>query len=143
MIVRQVEPKDAVQWLKMRGDLWPEDHETEVRAYFAGLWSRQIVFVAEAGQGELTGFVEVSIRHYAEGCDSDHVGYIEGWYVLEPYRRQNVGRALVEAAEDWARAQGCTEMASDCLIDNDVSLAAHLALDYEEVERVICFRKSL
>jgi aminoglycoside 6'-N-acetyltransferase I len=34
-------------------------------------------------------------------------------------------------------------MASDCEIDNTVSFRAHIALGYEEVERIICFRKAL
>jgi aminoglycoside 6'-N-acetyltransferase I len=34
-------------------------------------------------------------------------------------------------------------MASDCEIDNAVSFRAHTALGYEEVERIICFRKAL
>jgi hypothetical protein len=34
-------------------------------------------------------------------------------------------------------------MASDTELHNDVSLKAHTALGYEEVERQICFRKRL
>ena len=35
------------------------------------------------------------------------------------------------------------EMASDAWLVNDGSIAAHLALGYEEVERVVNFRKAL
>ena len=34
-------------------------------------------------------------------------------------------------------------MASDCLLDNEVSRAAHVALGYAEVERLIHFAKRL
>jgi hypothetical protein len=34
-------------------------------------------------------------------------------------------------------------MASDAELHNDVSLVSHLALGFEEVERQVCFRKSL
>ena len=54
-----------------------------------------------------------------------------------------MGAALVEAAEQWAREQGCTEMASDGELDNRAGEAFHKALGYEEVERIVCFRKSL
>lgn len=54
-----------------------------------------------------------------------------------------VGGALLAAAEAWARGKGCAEMSSDCLLANDVSLAAHRALGYEETERLIHFRKVL
>ena len=94
-------------------------------------------------EGKLLGFAELSIRPYAEGCLSDRVPFLEGWYVVPEARRRGIGRALVAAAEDWARAQGCTEFASNALVDNELSAAAHHALGFEEVEIVRCFRKSL
>ena len=35
------------------------------------------------------------------------------------------------------------EIASDAVLENADGIAAHLALGYEEVERVVCFRRSL
>ncbi|MGH8854579.1 MAG: GNAT family N-acetyltransferase, partial [Telluria sp.] len=54
-----------------------------------------------------------------------------------------IAALLVLAAEQWAREQGCTEMASDAMIDNTASHAMHLALGFEETERVVYFRKPL
>ena len=54
-----------------------------------------------------------------------------------------IGRALVQAAEAWAIAQGCTEMGSDTWLDNEASYRAHLALGYQEAERLIHFNKRL
>jgi aminoglycoside 6'-N-acetyltransferase I len=58
-------------------------------------------------------------------------------------RRRGVGRALLNAAEAWARDRGHTEMASDALIENAVSHAAHARAGYVEVERAVRFRKDL
>lgn len=88
-------------------------------------------------------FLEASIRPYADGCDTRNVGYIEGWYVDADMRRQGLGAELVSAAEAWAIEQGCREMASDCLLDNEISFRAHLALGYQETERLIHFKKRL
>ncbi|MDQ6767610.1 MAG: GNAT family N-acetyltransferase [Candidatus Eremiobacteraeota bacterium] len=99
------------------------------------------VFVAHV-EGQAQGFLEVGLRDYADGCDSSPVGYIEGWYVEPAIRRSGVGRQLVEAAESWARSKGCSEMASDALIENVDSQLAHARLGYAEVERQVCFRKS-
>lgn len=38
---------------------------------------------------------------------------------------------------------GHSEIASDSDLDNADGIAAHRALGYEEVERVVCFRRSL
>ena len=53
------------------------------------------------------------------------------------------GRALVAAAEEWAREQGCTEFASDPLLENESSAAAHRALGFQETVQIRCFRKQL
>ena len=95
----------------------------------------------DCGKTRLGGFLEARVRNYAEGCSGSRIGYIEGWYVEPALRRQGLGGQLVQAAEHWARELGLSEMASDCEIDNAVSFRAHTALGYEEVERIICFRK--
>lgn len=38
---------------------------------------------------------------------------------------------------------GYREIASDAELENTASRSAHRALGYEEIERVVCFRKSL
>jgi aminoglycoside 6'-N-acetyltransferase I len=58
-------------------------------------------------------------------------------------RREGIGRALVAAAEAWARGQGFLEFASDALAENAVSAAAHRALAFEEVALIRCFRKDI
>jgi aminoglycoside 6'-N-acetyltransferase I len=91
----------------------------------------------------LCGFVEVSLRSRADGCDSTPVGSIEGWYVDGDMRRRGVGRAVVEAAEAWARSKGCRQMASDAELWNEVSHEAHGALGYEETACLVLFKKDL
>jgi len=68
---------------------------------------------------------------------------VEGWYVTEAYRRSGIGAQLLARAEEWARAQGCSEMASDTWIDNDISQRVHEALGFEIVDRCVNYRKPL
>ena len=103
----------------------------------------QVVFVAARDGGGLGGFAEVAILPHALGCQTHPVGYLEGWWVDPDLRRTGLGRQLVAAAENWARAKGCREVASDTDVGNDVSLTAHLALGYKQVGRVIPFNKRL
>ena len=131
----------------MRTSLWPdtsfEDHLRElenVRA--AGLPAQTFVAVCE--EGALVGFLDVGLRSHADGCNPARpVGFVEGWFVREAFRNQGIGRALMHAAEDWARAQGSVEMASDTWIDHEESQRAHAALGFEVVDRCVHFRKQL
>lgn len=145
MLIRRADPRDLDQWLHMRMLLWPdssrEAHLAEMEELAADALSA--VFLAETPDGRLAGFLEAAQRKYADGCDTSPVGYIEGWYVEPEFRRTGVGKSLVGAAENWAKELGLLEMASDCLIDNLPSLYAHLSSGYEEVERLIHFKKWL
>jgi len=147
MEVRRATTDDSAAWLKMRQALWPEgasDHPFEIASYFAGRLRMPLeVLLAFDDTGLPVGFVELSIRPYAEGCDTDSVAYLEGWYVAPEARLQGVGRSLIQAAERWAREEGCSEFASDALLDNEISAAAHRALGFTEVVQVRCFKKSL
>jgi aminoglycoside 6'-N-acetyltransferase I len=50
---------------------------------------------------------------------------------------------LIEAAEAWARREGCREMASDTQIENEVSQRAHAALGFSVIDRCVHYRKTL
>lgn len=129
----------------MRYALWPDESGIEAGAddVYAGRGQRMAVFIHDRGDGRLGGFIEIGERTYAEGCDTSPVAFIEGWYVDADLRRSGVAAKLVEAGEVWARSQGYKEIGSDLLIDNEVSLKAHLALGYREVERLIAMAKKL
>jgi aminoglycoside 6'-N-acetyltransferase I len=146
-IIRRVTADDAAAWLRMREALWPDEsgsHAREVEDFLAGRLKMPLaVLLAVNDSGTPLGFVELSIRAYAEDCVTDRVAYLEGWYVVPDARRRGIGAALVKAAEDWGRAQGCTEFGSDALLDNDVSAAAHRALGFDETVQIRCFKKNL
>jgi aminoglycoside 6'-N-acetyltransferase I len=135
----------------LRAALWPEssteEHARELRLILAGRFPRVmplVILVAEASHGTVVGFLEAGLRSCADGCDETHpVGYMEGWYVRENCRQQGIGAELLKEAENWARSQGCIEMASDAAIDNAVSQRAHESLGFEVVERSVLYRKTL
>jgi aminoglycoside 6'-N-acetyltransferase I len=131
--------------------LWPGGSEQEHLAELVASQSSPgqpqfpvVTLVSEDERGALTGFLEVGLRSHADGCDTQRpVGFVEGWFVREEHRSKGIGKRLLLAAEEWARAQGCHEMASDALIDNTGSERAHTALGFEIVDRCIHFRKAL
>jgi aminoglycoside 6'-N-acetyltransferase I len=145
--IRDVAPADAGRWEQLRAELWPEDapgeHRRAIERYFQGHRHepRHVLIAVDAG--EVVGFAELSIRNIVDSCVTDRVGYLEGLYVVPAARRRGVARTLILASERWASGEGCTEFASDALIDNDASVAVHRALGFEETSRVRNFRKTI
>jgi aminoglycoside 6'-N-acetyltransferase I len=144
--VRPISEDDLSEWFRLRRKLWDatsdDDHKAEMLEILDHPES-QLVLVADAEPGKLSGFLEASIRPFVEDCESDNVGYLEGWFVDTEFRRRGIGRALVQSAEMWARERGCTEMASDAELGNDPSIASHIRLGYQETSRLVHLRKSL
>jgi aminoglycoside 6'-N-acetyltransferase I len=148
--IRAAERADCAELARLRALLWTEasaeEHGRELEQILAGAPAPlpMAIFVAECKNLGLVGFLETGLRSHADGCDpSRAVGFIEGWYVLESYRRQGIGKSLMTAAEEWARSEGCREMASDTLVENHPSQKAHEALGYAVVDRCVHYRKSL
>lgn len=145
MRIRAYRDSDWSEWLRLSVALFPHDASDELISDMRvfGARSDAQMIVAERLDGRLAGFLEVGSRSYADGCVTSPVGYIEAWFVDPDVRRQGIGLALLAAAEAWARDRGYSEIASDALIDNVVSHAAHRRAGYDEVDRVVTFRKVL
>jgi aminoglycoside 6'-N-acetyltransferase I len=146
MKIRPVEKKDEADWLRMRIAIYGDEETVlaaEIQRFFAGhSHEPQAVLVAEE-DGLLVGLAELSVHLYAEGCTSDHVGFLEGWYVEPASRRRGIGRALLTASEAWALSQGCRELATDTRLENADVVKTYEACGYEEVGQLRCFRKTL
>jgi aminoglycoside 6'-N-acetyltransferase I len=144
--IRRVEQNDLEEWFRLRKLLWDEVSDAEHHAEMIDIYEHtdsQLVLAADVGGGRLGGFLEASIRPFVEDCHSLNVGYLEGWFVEAEFLRRGIGAALVRNAENWARRKGCTEMASDAEVGNDLSLKAHLNLGYRETSRLVHLRKDL
>jgi GNAT superfamily N-acetyltransferase len=64
---------------------------------------KTMVFLAENEQGERLGFATVSHSTHFTGESQAYIGELATSEVAE---RQGVGKALVQACEQWAREQG-------------------------------------
>ncbi|GAC1040245.1 aminoglycoside 6'-N-acetyltransferase [Rhizobium sp. No.120] len=133
-------------WARLRVELWPhsslEHHHAELAQIRAD--ENAAAFVAIDSAGHVVGFAEATLRHdYVNGCETSPVLFLEGIYMRPEDRRGGTARALCEAVAAWGRQAGCTEFASDALIDNLASHAFHAALGFVETRRVVYFRKLL
>jgi len=147
MSVRIANAHDIDLLVAMRNALWPDEessHRSELNKHFTGEHSHiDQVLLYETEGGDAVGFVELRVRNYAEGSEEHEVPFLEGWFVAPEHRRQGVGRALIAASEEWARARGFDELASNALLENTDSLAAHEAVGFEEIERTVNYLKDL
>ena len=90
------------------------------------------------------GFAQCGLRtDYVEGTESSPVGYLEGIFVKEEHRKNGYAKELLCACEKWAKEMGCSEFASDCELDNVDSFKFHMAMGFDEANRIICFKKRI
>jgi len=146
MNIRCTQEATDPDWLLLRSEFFPEDFPGEHKQFLQGLSEagRFTAFVATTESAGPMGFAEVSIRNdYVNGCQHRPALFLEGIYVRPEFRSQGVARALVSAAAQFGAQKGCQEFASDVLIDDDNSLAAHARLGFAETERVVYFRMPL
>lgn len=90
------------------------------------------------------GFAQCGLRYdYVEGAENSPVGFLEGIFIREGYRKKGYAKALLTACENWTKEKGISEFASDCELDNDISFQFHMKTGFSEANRVICFIKEI
>lgn len=143
--IRKATVEDVEMVVSLAIQMWKLHTIEELAQEFCDYMNKEssIVFIAILDECAV-GFAQCGLRHdYVEGTDSSPVGYLEGIFVVEEYRKRGLAKSMLEACWAWAKEQGCTEFASDCELVNEDSLKFHLKMGFEEVNRIICFTKKL
>ena len=137
--------EDAFTVAELAIQMWEDNVLEELAAELAELiGSPEAAVFLGTVEGKAIGFAQCQLRHdYVEGTETSPVGYLEGIFVEEEFRKRGFAKQLLAVCESWAKEQGCSEFASDCELDNTGSLNFHLSLGFEEANRVICFTKPL
>ena len=101
---------------------------------------RSTIFAADNGS-ELLGFTQL----YPALCSVDLVDYfvLYDLFVVEAARRQGIARALMNAASDWAKAQGAARLDLETARDNYSGQALYRDLGYELDEVFLKFSLDL
>ena len=144
MNITKATMKEAALVAELAIKMWEAHSVEELTEEFADyINSGGAVFLAWNDE-QAIGFAQCGFRHdYVEGTESSPVGYLEGIFVEEAYRRQGIAKVLLHACQTFAKEQGCTEFASDCELENEESLRFHLKMGFTEANRIICFMKKL
>lgn len=125
--------------------LWEGHEASELKEEFEQLIASEqcAVFIFKEKE-QAIGFAQCQLRvDYVEGTETSPVGYLEGVFVLEQYRKRGIARDLVQYCEQWATQKGCSEFASDCELENEASAKFHAAMGFIEANRIICFKKKI
>lgn len=143
--IRKAAKEEAEIVASLAIQMWKSHTLEELTQEFCDYMKKESNIVVLAISDECAvGFAQCGLRHdYVEGTDSSPVGYLEGIFVAEEYRKRGLAKNMLEACQQWAREQGCTEFASDCELVNEDSLKFHLRMGFEEANRIICFTKKL
>ncbi|MDE7258241.1 MAG: GNAT family N-acetyltransferase [Lachnospiraceae bacterium] len=125
--------------------LWNNNSVDDLASEFSELLSGDDAQIFLKYENDIPiGFAQCQLRHdYVEGTETTPVGYLEGIFIMESYRNMGYAKELLNECELWAKDKGCKEFASDCEIDNDNSFRFHMAMNFTEANRIICFTKKL
>ena len=101
---------------------------------------RSTLFAADNGS-QLLGFTQL----YPALCSVDLVDYfvLYDLYVIEAARQQGIARALMNAASEWAKAQGADRLDLETARDNVPGQALYRDLGYELDEVFLKFSLDL
>ncbi len=144
-MIKQATTKNAGLLAALAIQMWDDHTLADLADEFKQISEKEdtVCFIKYADDKPVA-FAQSQLRYdYVEGTVSSPVGYLEGIFVAEDYRKKRYAAELLTECEKWAKEKGCSEFASDCELVNEDSLKFHLALGFEEANRVICFRKEL
>jgi len=145
VIIKKAAVEDAKTVAGLAVKLW-ESHTIEQLAeeFRNYIGKSDCVLVLAVLDDRPVGFAQCGLRNdYVEGTDTSPVGYLEGIFVEEDYRKNGLAKEMLDVCQKWAKEQGCTEFASDCELVNEDSLKFHLRMGFKEANRIICFTKKL
>ena len=137
---------DAAIWKRFRSELYDDlnlaHNETEIKRITK---DPDLVSYLVFMKNETLpiGLVELSLRNIVDGCTSSPVAYLDGLYLIEKYRGRGLGREMLTFIKNWAKGQGCTELAVDTELENVRAQRFYLREGFKETFRIVQFRMGL
>lgn len=145
MRLKPILRSDFSRWLELRQRLFTDvDEGYHVQEMDITLASPDAAaFFCITDDGEVAGFLEVSLRNFVDGCLGGPVGYLESMYLEPAFRGKGLGRKIVEEAAAWFRRRGCSDMATDTELENEAAQAFFLGIGFTETFRIVEFKRAL
>ena len=140
--IRRARLSDAASIAKLSGELGYPATTAEMTRRLRKLTNdkRSAVVVAEVSNAGVIGWVHVSRNELLE---SDARAEVNGLVVADGQRSLGAGAKLLEAAEIWARKNGCRAMNVRSNVIRERAHAFYLQEGYEHYKTQKAFRKLL
>jgi ribosomal protein S18 acetylase RimI-like enzyme len=102
-------------------------------------YGHEVILVAGEREGEIRGALHMQIYDTPTGQTMvpQRRGHVESLIVGRAYRRMGCGRALMQAACDWARRRGATQILLTVWAGNDEAQRFYAALGYHCISQVL------
>ncbi len=140
--IRRAKNSDAAPLAALSGELGypaaPGDMRVRLRKLRPA--ADHAVFVAENGDGEVIGWLHVSVSYLVEVPQRAEVN---GLVVAEGHRSAGAGARLLQAAETWARKKKCVSMSVRSNVVRDRAHGFYERHGYEHYKTQKAFRKPL
>ena len=140
--IRLAKSADAPRIAVLSGELGYPATAAQIRRRLLGIKpaSQHAVFVADAPEGGVIGWVHVSRQPLLE---VEIRAEVNGLVVAEGQRSVGAGARLLAAAEDWARKHGCKGMSVRSNVIREPAHQFYERHGYEHYKTQKSFRKEL
>ena len=140
MLIRAMTRDDTGAVALLEGELGYRGTAAQVEQRVAALSpSSDAAFVATDGEA-IAGWIHV---HIVQTLTSDRRAEILGLVVSQRVRRAGIGRALVGAAEAWARERGLATVRVRCSVVRAEAHEFYRALGYQSSKRQEVFDRTI
>ena len=140
--IRRARAQDAARLAELSAQLGYPATDTQIADRLRRLLRapKHIVFVAEKPGAGVIGWLHASVVHLLE---SETRAEINGLIVADGHRSAGAGAKLLEAAEQWARKNGCKRMNVRSNVVRERAHEFYLRQGYDHYKTQKAFRKAL
>ncbi len=141
MIIRPMQASDVERVADLTTQLGYPATGSDIARRFDRIRGEQnhAVLVADEG-GTAIAWIHVTVHPYLE---NDASAEIMGLVVADGHRGRGIGKALVDAAESWAAAQGCRALRVRSRIVRERAHAFYERSGFHRIKTQHCFEKAI
>jgi GNAT superfamily N-acetyltransferase len=138
--IRDAMPADAERIVALALQLGYETPFAHVEAVIHANGEDRAILVAVVPRAGVVGWTFVARE---DSLIAIRRAEIHGLVVEDEFRSHRIGEMLVEAAEEWARKQGCAELRLLANVARERAHAFYARLGYEVLKTEYVFQKTL